>query len=175
MDTFQEARRLGKTAGRVRRADSQLDTRRAHLTTVLADCPDSLRYSDAFDAPAPRLFKAACELQLEGLMFKRADAPYVSARTPTWLKAKCKLRQEFVVGGFSARGGGGNEVGKLYLGVYEGQSLRFVGGVGTGWDSATAADLRKRLVSDEVNKMPFDVYTKAKRWGSGTVMVQSIG
>lgn len=146
----------------------RLDTRRAHLATVLSDCPDTLRYSDAFDAPAPQLFKAACDLHLEGLIFKRADAPYVSARTPTWLKAKCKLRQEFVVGGFSGRGGGGNEVGKLYLGVYEGRSLRYVGGVGTGWDSATAAQLRKRLITHEVDAMPFDVYTKAKRWGRGS-------
>jgi len=143
----------------------RLDTRRAHLAQILSESSARLRFSDAFDAPGPQLFRAACDLQLEGLMFKRADAPYVSARTPTWLKAKCKLRQEFVVGGFSDRGGGGNEVGKLYLGVYECNQLRYVGGVGTGWDSATAADLRRRLGSQVVDAMPFDVFTKAKRWG----------
>ncbi|MGN8554625.1 UNVERIFIED_CONTAM: DNA ligase D, partial [Microbacterium sp. SLM126] len=101
-------------------------------------------------------------------MFKRADEPYVSTRTPTWLKAKCKLRQEFVVGGYSARSGGGNEVGKLYLGVYDGKQLRYVGGVGTGWDSATAEELRRSLENSAVPDMPFDVYTKAKRWGRGS-------
>ncbi|WP_137925346.1 DNA ligase D [Cupriavidus sp. 2SB] len=145
----------------------RLDARRAHLATILAECPSRLRFSDAFDAPAPQMFKAACELQLEGLMFKRADAPYVSARTPTWLKAKCKLRQEFVVGGYSERSGGGDEVGKLYLGVYDGRELRYVGGVGTGWDGATAAELRRSLEKSVVPDMPFDIYTKAKRWGRG--------
>ncbi|WP_342051363.1 MULTISPECIES: DNA ligase D [unclassified Cupriavidus] len=146
----------------------RLDTRRAHLASLLEDSPDRLRFSDAFDAPAPQLFKAACDLKLEGLMFKRADAAYSSTRTATWLKAKCKLRQEFVVGGYSERSGAGSEVGKLYLGVYEGQKLRYVGGVGTGWDSATAADLRRQLGAHVIDDMPFDVYTKAKRWGRGS-------
>ena len=146
----------------------RLDARRANLAALLQDSPDRLRFSDAFDAPAPQLFKAACDLKLEGLMFKRADAPYTSARTATWLKAKCKLRQEFAVGGYAERGGAGNEVGKLYLGVYEGQKLRYVGGVGTGWDSATAAQLRRQLDAHQIDDMPFDIYTKAKRWGRGS-------
>ncbi|NYI02726.1 DNA ligase D [Cupriavidus plantarum] len=146
----------------------RLDARRAHLAALLRDSPDRLRFSDAFDAPAPQLFKAACDLKLEGLMFKRADAPYTSARTATWLKAKCKLRQEFAVGGYAERGGAGNEVGKLYLGVYEGRKLRYVGGVGTGWDSATAAQLRRQLDAHQIDDMPFDIYTKAKRWGQGS-------
>ncbi|CAN7783187.1 DNA ligase D [Cupriavidus necator] len=145
-----------------------LSQRRELLARLLEAGSDRLRFSEAFDAPAVQLFKASCELGLEGLMFKRADSPYVSARTPTWLKAKCKLRQEFVIGGFSDRGASGHEVGKLYLGVYEGDVLRYVGGVGTGWDSATAAELRRRLVSLEVETMPFGKYTKAKRWGRGS-------
>ncbi|MGY2488177.1 DNA ligase D [Cupriavidus sp. CP313] len=145
-----------------------LSQRRDLLARLLEAGSDRLRFSEAFDAPAVQLFKASCELGLEGLMFKRADSPYVSARTPTWLKAKCKLRQEFVIGGFSDRGASGNEVGKLYLGVYEGDVLRYVGGVGTGWDSATAAELRRQLVPLQVESMPFGMYTKAKRWGRGS-------
>lgn len=49
-----------------------------------------LRFSEAFDAPPAQMFQAACQLGLEGLMFKRGDSPYVSARTQSWLKAKCK-------------------------------------------------------------------------------------
>lgn len=145
-----------------------LTERKILLSNLLENSPARLRFSDSFEAPAADLFKAACDLGLEGLMFKRANAPYVSDRTTTWLKAKCKLRQEFVIGGFSERAASESEVGRLYLGVYEGNSLRYAGGVGTGWDSATAADIRRRLVKHEVEAMPFDVYAKGKRWGGGS-------
>jgi ATP-dependent DNA ligase len=48
-------------------------------------------------------------------MLKRADSPYVSARTDTWLKLKCQQRQEFVVIGFTNRSGAATEVGGLLL------------------------------------------------------------
>ncbi|WP_349606790.1 MULTISPECIES: DNA ligase D [Cupriavidus] len=145
----------------------RLSQRKELLAGILGSASERVRFSEAFDAPPAKLFKAACGLGLEGLMFKRADAPYVSARTPTWLKAKCKLRQEFVVGGFSLRTGSRQEVGRLYLGVYEDGALRYTGGVGTGWDSSTAAALMRKLVSLEIESMPFDQYTKAGRWGRG--------
>jgi bifunctional non-homologous end joining protein LigD len=48
---------------------------------------------------------------LEGVMVKRADAPYVSGRTETWMELKCQLRREFVVVGFTDHSGGAKEVG----------------------------------------------------------------
>lgn len=66
-----------------------LAQRRAKLAELVADRSERVRFSEAFDASAVQLFQAACQLGLEGLMFKRADASYVSARTQTWLKAKC--------------------------------------------------------------------------------------
>jgi len=39
---------------------------------------------------------------LEGLIGKRADAPYSSTRSTAWIKLKCKTkRQEFIVTGFT--------------------------------------------------------------------------
>ncbi|TDF62926.1 DNA ligase D [Cupriavidus sp. L7L] len=140
--------------------------RRAKLETLVAGHSERVRFSEAFDAPPAQIFQAACKLGLEGLMFKRADATYVSARSQTWIKAKCKLRQEFVIGGFSDRSGGAKEVGKLYLGVYAEGELRYVGGVGTGWDSATAADLKKRLTAIEIEQSPFSTEARSsRRWG----------
>nr|WP_116343049.1 DNA ligase D [Cupriavidus taiwanensis] len=140
--------------------------RRARLATLVADHSERVRFSEAFEAPPVDIFQAACKLGLEGLMFKRADAPYVSARTSTWLKAKCKLRQEFVIGGFSDREGAVAEVGRLYLGVYADGDLVYTGGVGTGWDSATAATLRKRLSALETGHSPFSTEARASgRWG----------
>ncbi|MCY1339858.1 Multifunctional non-homologous end joining protein LigD [compost metagenome] len=142
--------------------------RRAKLSELVSDQSERVRFSEAFDAPPAQIFQAACKLGLEGLMFKRADATYVSARSQTWLKAKCKLRQEFVIGGFSDRSGAAKEVGKLYLGVYAEGDLRYAGGVGTGWDSGTAADLKKRLTAIEIEQSPFSTEARSsRRWGGG--------
>ncbi len=103
--------------------------RRAKLATLVADHTERVRFSEAFDAPPAQMFQAACQLGLEGLMFKWAESPYESARTQSWLKAKCKLRQEFVIGGFSDREGSRTEIGRLYLGVYADGELRYAGGV----------------------------------------------
>lgn len=143
-----------------------LAQRRAKLATLIAAHTERVRFSEAFEAPPAQMFQAACQLGLEGLMFKRADSPYVSARTQSWLKAKCKLRQEFVIGGFSDSEGSNTEIGRLYLGVYADGALIYSGGVGTGWDSATAAALRKRLVALQVEKSPFATEARASgRWG----------
>ena len=64
-----------------------------------------------------------CARGLEGLIAKRADAPYVSTRSSAWLKLKCKKRQEFVVCGFTDRADDRKQVGSLLLGVYDDGAL----------------------------------------------------
>ncbi|MBP0619430.1 DNA ligase D [Cupriavidus consociatus] len=154
--------------------DLPLTQRREKLATLVGTGSDRVRFSEAFEAPAAQMFQAACQLGLEGLMFKRADAAYVSARTQSWLKIKCKLRQEFVIGGFSDREGSKTEIGRLHLGVYgegdkaEGDKgdLLYVGGVGTGWDSEMAAKLHKRLAALQVDDSPFSNEARgSRRWG----------
>ncbi|HEX6722548.1 MAG TPA: DNA polymerase ligase N-terminal domain-containing protein, partial [Burkholderiaceae bacterium] len=82
---------------------------------------EHLRFSAAFEADPVHLMRSAEQLKLEGMMAKRADAPYVSRRTDTWLKLKGKQRQEFVIGGFTDRTGdaGAREIGSLLLGVFD--------------------------------------------------------
>ena len=93
---------------------------------------------------------------LEGVIAKRRDAPYESRRTETWLKLKNKLRQEFVVAGYTDRSSGEAQIGSLLLAVHDdaGQ-LIYVGNVGTGWNAKTAADLKTQLKKIEVAKSPF--------------------
>ena len=102
---------------------------------------------------------------LEGSIAKRADAPYISRRTDTWLKVKCKRRQEFVICGYHDRAGTKNQVGSLILGVYEDERLIPVGSVGTGWDSEEATKLKTKLVKLERNTPPFEgAPKKPGRW-----------
>ena len=84
---------------------------------------------------------------LEGVIAKRLNSTYKGSRDDSWLKIKCQRRQAFVVGGFALRSGSAKEVGSLLLGVYDDEGrLRYAGSVGTGWDSATGADLLTALL-----------------------------
>ncbi|CAD6543044.1 DNA ligase D [Paraburkholderia metrosideri] len=139
--------------------------RRALLSKMLNDEGDRIRFSQDFDAPVAQIFEAAAGLGLEGLMLKSRDARYESGRTQTWLKAKCRLRQELVVCGFTARGGKDGEVGSLLLGYYVGKKLHDAGSVGTGWNARTGRDLWVRLMPLERDASPFDVaVSKPSRW-----------
>ena len=146
-------------------SDVPLWARRALLLQLVESAGDRIRFSQDFEAPPAQVFEAAAGLGLEGLMLKRRDARYESGRTQTWLKAKCRPRQEFVICGFTARGGKDGEVGSLLLGYYDGRKLHDAGSVGTGWDARTARALWGRLAPLEADSAPFDVaITKPRRW-----------
>ena len=87
----------------------------------------------------------ACARGLEGLVSKRADAPYEPGRTETWVKTKCHRRQEFVIVGWTEPEGTRAHLGALLLAARDRAGLRLVGKVGTGFDAATAKRLRTLL------------------------------
>ncbi len=131
--------------------------RRSLLQALLVDkAVEPLRFSADFQADPASILASARRLNLEGIIAKRADSPYVSRRSESWLKLKCTLRQEFVVCGYTDRAGASKEVGSLLLGVHgpDGQLLS-VGSVGTGWDSDTARQLKERLAAIETPAAPF--------------------
>lgn len=133
-----------------------LATRRSRLHACFTDAPGRLHFSESFDADGQSVLESACKMGLEGIMAKRLDSPYESRRTSTWLKVKCQQRQEFVVGGFTARAGTSTEVGSLLLGVYDDGHLIYAGSVGTGWNSRTSAAILAKLLPIEVATSPFD-------------------
>ncbi|MBC7942671.1 MAG: DNA ligase D, partial [Chitinophagaceae bacterium] len=134
-----------------------LQARRQLLQQFLAEHPtEHLRFSESFDASVASMLESARRMGLEGLIAKRKDAPYESRRTDTWLKLKNKLRQEFVVAGYTDRSSGEAEIGSLLLAVHDDDGqLVYVGNVGTGWNAATAAQLKTRLKKMELAASPF--------------------
>jgi len=140
-------------------------TRRAKLKELLGGHGGAVRFSESFEALPQQMLNAACRLGLEGVMLKRADSPYVSKRTETWLKLKCQLRQEFVVVGFTDRTGSTSEVGSLLLGYYDAGVLVSAGSVGTGWSSATGKSLHSTLSKLVRDSPPVDAAAaKPGRW-----------
>jgi len=147
-----------------------LVARRARLQGLFGDEPgETVRFSQAFDVAPAQMLAAACQLGMEGVIAKRADSPYVSSRTETWLKLKCGQRQEFVVIGYTDRTGARGEVGGLLLGYHEDGTLRSGGSVGTGWNSKTGQELYQALSKLKSDKSPVDPATVAPgRWSKRT-------
>jgi bifunctional non-homologous end joining protein LigD len=118
--------------------------RRATLTRTIRSST-ALQHTEAWSDDSERRFAAACRSGWEGLIAKRADAPYVAGRSKSWLKLKCIWEQEFVIGGYTDPAGSRTDFGALLVGYYDRGSLRYAGKVGTGYTQATLHDLGVRL------------------------------
>ena len=91
----------------------------------------------------------------EGVIAKRRDSVYEQRRSKHWLKMKCELSQNFVVGGFTDGQGSRVGLGALLVGYFDGDEFVFAGKVGTGFDTALLTELRARLDASETDKTPF--------------------
>ncbi len=134
-----------------------LKERKQLLAPLLAsDTSKRLRFSDHIEGHGDAVFSEACRRGMEGLVSKRADAPYTAGRTRSWVKVKCGQRQEFVIGGFTEPSGSRVAFGALLLGVYDGEGqFRYVGRTGTGFTQRSLKSLRRRLTPLEQTKSPF--------------------
>jgi bifunctional non-homologous end joining protein LigD len=116
---------------------------------------DPLRYTAHRNEQGERYLRQACRAGWEGLIAKRADAPYRPGRSRDWLKFKCGHEQEFVIGGFTDPAGSRTGFGALLIGYHEHGRLRYAGKVGTGYDRDTLRRLRERLDRRETGAAPF--------------------
>src|SRR5262245_38536425 len=128
--------------------------RRARLEQAIRPT-ESLLISEVWSDRSERRFTEACRAGWEGLLAKRADAPYVGGRSKDWLKLKCVLGQEFVIGGYTDPAGSRTDFGALLVGYYEGERLRYAGKVGTGYSAETLTELGGRLRTLETRESPF--------------------
>lgn len=137
--------------------DVPLSERRALLQKIMAkNKSPSLRFSDAFDAPSKDLVSSACKLGFEGLIGKRADAPYQSRRSADWIKLKCGKRQEFIICGFTEPRGSRSGLGALLLGIHDAKGkLQYAGNVGSGFNDQMLVDLRAQLDKLRTGSRPF--------------------
>jgi bifunctional non-homologous end joining protein LigD len=115
----------------------------------------ALQLTEAWHDDSQRRFADACRSGWEGLIAKRADAPYVPGRSKDWLKLKCAWEQEFVIGGYTDPAGSRTDFGALLVGYHEDGRLSYAGKVGTGYTAATLRDLGARLRQLETPESPF--------------------
>ena len=118
----------------------------------------AVRFSDHLGGEASEVLEKACAMGLEGLIGKSSDAPYIAGRTKTWIKLKCRSRQDFVIAGYTAPGGSRTGFGALVLGVHgaPGGKLKYAGKVGTGFDEHLLDTLTRRLAKLKRPDSPLD-------------------
>ena len=121
-----------------------LSERKEKLAGLLQGRSGHLLYSDHVIGQGEEMFDRVCKTGLEGIVSKRADARYVGARSPSWVKVKCTRRQEFVLVGWTPSDKG-REFRSLLLGTHENGELRYAGKVGTGFPAALREELSARM------------------------------
>jgi len=132
-----------------------LSERKKRLRKAFKDT-ESVRFSADLTGSAREVLEHACKLGLEGLIGKEAGSVYVSGRSKSWIKLKCRQRQDFVIGGYTAPGGSRTGFGALLVGLYDQQGkLYFTGKVGTGFDEQLLRTLTRRLTALKRPEPPF--------------------
>ena len=121
------------------------------------ELPDPVVASTPIRGEGIALFQAAAARGLEGIMAKRYGSTYRPGdRSPSWRKIPHILRTRAVVGGFTESEGIRTGVfGALLLGLWDGDRLRYVGSVGTGFDHASARAIRSALDEMVTAESPF--------------------
>jgi DNA ligase D-like protein (predicted ligase) len=132
--------------------------RKARLPDLLSGTAVSLQYSDHQAGQGPAFYKLVCERGLEGIVSKRADAPYLPGDRGLWRKTKCLNRDEFIVVGWSDPEGSRPYLGSLLLGYYEGVGrLVYAGRAGAGITVSELERLWRRLKPLAIETMPLAV------------------
>jgi bifunctional non-homologous end joining protein LigD len=153
--------------------DEPLRARKALLRKTLAFA-DPIRLTAHRNRDGEAFYAEACRKGWEGLIAKRADAPYTHGRSRDWLKFKCSAEQELVVGGYTAPRGSRTDLGALLLGYYADGALRYAGKVGTGFTRATLRELAAELAPLRRDTSPFadEVRERSATWVEPRLVAQ---
>jgi bifunctional non-homologous end joining protein LigD len=131
-----------------------LETRKRSLRPMIPEKDTVLRYLDHFAGPGDTVLGSACELGMEGIVSKRREGRYLAGRSDGWTKAKCRGRDEFLIGGWSMDKNG-RGLGALLVGAHRDGKFVYLGRVGTGFSSALGDDLLRRLAPLRSSASPF--------------------
>jgi len=137
--------------------------RKERLRALLDDAQPPLNYAEHVLGSGGAMLRELCGAGLEGIVSKRADAPYRGKRTQAWLKSKCVARQEFVILGWTSSAAKGRDFAALLVGRYDGDALCYAGKVGTGFNAGTMRDLARRMAPLAQGEPAADVPASARR------------
>ncbi|WP_372084066.1 DNA ligase D [Tistrella mobilis] len=152
--------------------------RKARLRALMGTAAgDGIHVVDHSPGPAGDLLDQVCAAGHEGLIAKRADAPYRPGRGHAWLKVKCGQAGEYVVVGTSPSEAG-RPFASLLLAVQDRGTCRYAGRVGAGFSDRDFAWLAPRLTALARKTPPVDrdsvppAVARAARWVEPRIVVQ---
>ncbi|WP_205513290.1 DNA ligase D [Longitalea arenae] len=147
--------------------DVPLLQRREILKEILPQ-HSAIQLSQTFNAPGTTFYEVAKNMNLEGIIAKKADSVYLpDVRTRDWLKIKIAQRQEVVIGGFTRNEGTSKLFSSLLVGVFENNTLRYTGKIGTGFSDKAQREMMEQFKPLIQKSCPFDVepdYNKPSRF-----------
>ncbi len=142
---------------------------RKECLALLVPARGVIQYGDHVLGHGAAFYEAAAEQRIEGIVAKRVTSRYTGGRSSEWIKIKCQLRQEFVIGGATAPQGSRARFGALHVGLYDGDGLVYVGRVGTGFDDATLEAIWRQL---QPLRRPTSPFTRGTPTGRGHTWVE---
>lgn len=129
--------------------------RKAALEKLVKDRAPTLTYAEHLEVSGSDVFEHACRMGLEGIVSKRADAPYRSGVQTSWLKVKCIKSDTFPIVAFVEKlGAHPRRIASLYIGRWEGDRLLYAGKAQSGYSLTTARHVRERLDPLIIGKSP---------------------
>jgi len=138
-----------------------LGARKARLAQLMSHAKAPIHLSPFVEGDGPDVFAAFRARGLEGVVSKRADAPYRAGRTPSWLKSKCVNEREFVIVGYQPSEK--RAFSSLMLADHEGGTLVYRGNVGTGFDAKILKSIADKMAAILRAKPPLAVPREAAR------------
>jgi len=130
--------------------------RREILKGIMPGNDGVIRLSETFDSGGLDFFEAAKQMDLEGIIAKKADSTYSPGlRSKQWLKIKANKRQEMVIGGYTLNDDSSKAFSSLLVGVFENGKLVYTGKVGTGFNDAQQKEMLKQFKPLVTSKPPF--------------------
>ncbi|HEX4826263.1 MAG TPA: DNA ligase D [Candidatus Polarisedimenticolaceae bacterium] len=127
-------------------------TERKRILQKVVPSIGPVRFADHFEGRGADFLEAARRMGLEGIVGKRASAPYRRGRSAEWVKVRFQRADDFVVVGFTEPKRGRPGFGALHLAVRDGEGYRYAGRVGTGFDDRQLGTLRERLDAERRDK-----------------------
>jgi bifunctional non-homologous end joining protein LigD len=131
--------------------------RKEALARLLAGHNRILTYSEHFEDGGAIILEHACRLGLEGIVSKLKTGSYRSGRAKSWIKSKCSEGHELAIIGYVPSTTQRRAIGSLVVAAAAPKgNLRYAGRVGSGYSSAVAEDLWRRLEGLRVPAPPLD-------------------
>jgi DNA ligase D-like protein (predicted ligase) len=144
-----------------------LAVRREMLRKLIPGLPDTIRFSETFDASAAELMAAVRSNGLEGVVAKRRDSSYKPGdRSGDWVKVRANRGQQFVIGGYLP---GSTTFDSILVGYYEGRDLMYAGRIRSGFTPVSRQALFSNFAGLSISKCPFRNLPESSkgRWGEG--------